>query len=224
MAIDPSHFHTLNVVDTCAIWNVLSSKLLYHTALSAGCVFSCTAFVVYECLSKPRKAITPEDRELQRRLRTEQENGRFQHYHLDIDDLLEVEVLEQRKNLGKGELSSIAFAKRTQQAFHTDDTSARKLASQVMEERRVQTTPHLFGWLYFKHFLGDADKDAIIQEHESLQRPLRPYFEEMYGRALRYRLMANSGEQKATETSLDAGPSRLSTSPMAEGGVSREKG
>jgi hypothetical protein len=200
MAIDPSHFHTLNVADTCAIWNVLSSKLLYQTACSAGCVFSCTAFVAYECLLKPRKEMSSEDEELQTRLRREQENGRFQRYHLDIDDLLEVEILEKRKNLGKGELSSIAFAKRTQQAFHTDDTSARKLASQVIGERHVQTTPHLFGWLYFRQLLGDSDKETIIDEHTSLKRPLRPYFEEMYCRALHYRLMANSGAYRVIET------------------------
>ena len=192
MAIDPSHFYPLNVVDTCAVWHVLSSKMLYETALAAGCTFSCTAFVAYECLAKPRKNITPEQVELRRRLQAEQ--GRFTSYHLDLDELLEVEVLEKRKNLGKGELSSIAFAKRTRQAFHTDDQKARKLASHVMDTDRVQTTPHLFGWLYFTHSLGDADKDAIISEHERFEGPLRPHFEIMYMRALQYRLLANSGQ------------------------------
>jgi hypothetical protein len=87
-----------------------------------------------------------------------------------------------------------------QQAFHTDDTSARKLASQVMGERRVQTTPHLFGWLYFRQLLSDGDKEIIIEEHASLKRPLQPYFEEMYCRALHYRLMANSGVLREIET------------------------
>src|SRR5262249_50126946 len=134
MEIDPSHFYLLNVVDTCAVWHVLSSKMLYETALAAGCTFSCTAFVAYECLTKPRtKKITPEQEELRRRLQAEQAHERFRSYHLDLDELLEVEILEKRKNLGKGELSSIAFAKRTRQALHTDDQKARKLASQVME-------------------------------------------------------------------------------------------
>ena len=186
MAIDPLRFHPLNISDTCAIWNVLSSHLLHHTALAAQCFFSCTTFVVYECLFKPRTQPTPEDEELQRRLRLAQARGQFRSYSLEIDDLLEVEILERRKSLGQGELASIAFAKRTRQAFHTDDQSARKLASQVMDEQLVQTTPQLFGWLYFQHFLGDADKETILSEHASLGRPLGPYFEDVYQQVLRY--------------------------------------
>jgi hypothetical protein len=201
MAIDPSQFHTLNVSDTCATWNVLSSQLLYQAALSVRCVFSCTAYVVYECLFKPRKNRTTGDEELQNRLRVARGNGQFQSYHLEIDDLLEVEILEQRKNLGKGELSAIAFAKRTQQAFHTDDMSARKLASQVLGAQRVQTTPHLFGWLCFKGWLSDTDKETIIKDHTDLQRPLGPHFEEMYQRALSYRLMVQSEKDEEAESS-----------------------
>jgi hypothetical protein len=208
MAIDPSDFQKLNVTDTCAVWNVLSSKLLLQAAMSAGCVFSCTAFTAYECLLKPRKLTTPEDEELQKRLRAEQNNGRFQVYHLEVEDLLEVEILEKRKNLGKGELSSIAFAKRTRQAFQTDDQSARKLAQQVLPTKFVQTTPHLLGWLYFVQLLGDGDKNDIIKEHESLRRPLRPHFEEMYYRALQYRLLANSGNRPETEIASDTPISR----------------
>jgi hypothetical protein len=199
MELDPSHFYPLNVVDTCAVWHLLSSKKLYETALAVGCMFSCTAFVAYECLTKPRtKKATPAQevaqKELQRRLQREQEHGRFTCYHLDLDELLDVEIMEKRKNLGKGELSSIAFAKRTRQAFHTDDQKARKLASHVMETGRVQTTPHLWGWLYFTQALGDADKDDIISEHEHFEGPLRSHFEIMYMRALQYRLRANSGQ------------------------------
>lgn len=199
MAIDPSHFHPLNVSDTCATWNVLSSQLLYQAALAMRCVFSCTAYVVYECLFKPRKSRTTPDEELQNRLRIARGNGQFQSYHLEIDDLLEVEVLEKRKNLGKGELSAIAFAKRTQQAFHTDDKNARKLGSEVLGAQRVQTTPHLFGWLCFNGWLSDVDKEMIIKDHTNLQRPLGPYFEEMSHRALSYRLMVHSGKNEKAE-------------------------
>jgi hypothetical protein len=134
MMLDISTFHITNMVDTCGVWNILSSKLLYHAALSANCVFSRTAFVEYECLSKPRSSINKHDEQLQQLLRQEQQKGNFKAYYLDIDDLLEVEVLEKRKNLGKGELSSIAFAKRTNQAFLTDDQRARKLAGEVMDK------------------------------------------------------------------------------------------
>jgi hypothetical protein len=142
-----------------------------------------------------------EDEELQNRLRIARGNGQFRSYHLEIDDLLEVEILEKRKNLGKGELSSIAFAKRTQQAFHTDDQKARRLASGVLGERRVQTTPHLFGWLYFRGWLSDSDKEAIIKDHEDLQRPLGPHFEELCQRALSYRLMESMGKNTGEEPS-----------------------
>ena len=191
MEIDPSDFYKLNVIDTCAVWNVLSSRILFQTAVSSSCVFSCTAFIAYECLLKPRKTVTSADEQLQKRLQIEQRNGRFQVYHLDVEELLEVGNPKKRKNLGKGELSSIAFAKRTRQAFLTDDRGARKLAEQVMPEKMVQTTPHLFGWLYFSQRLGDGDKKGIISEHECVARPLRPHFEKMYQRALYYRLQAN---------------------------------
>jgi hypothetical protein len=191
MKVNPSQFHKLNVIDTCAVWNVLSSRLLYQTSISVGCSFSFTAFVHYECLLKKRTRSSAEDAELKKRLAYEQGKGRFLVYHLSIEDLQDVDVLERRKNLGKGELSSIAFAKRTLQAFMTDDFGARKLATQVISSGLVQTTPHLFGWLYFSQILSDSDKEEIIKEHESLRGPLRPHFETMYSRALHYRLLAN---------------------------------
>ena len=180
MAADLSNFHTLNIADTCAVWNILSSNLLHQTAVSAGCIFSCTGFVNYECLAKPRKIMTALDVELQNRLRAAQSKGRFTVYHLEIADLIEVEVLESRKNLGKGELSSIAFAKRTNQAFLTDDQKARKLAIDSLGVGLTQTTVHLFGWLFYANLLGDADKDTILDEHSSLNRPLGRYFEDAY--------------------------------------------
>lgn len=92
--------------------------------------------------------------------------------------------------VGKGELSSIAFAKKAGLAFMTDDQKARKLGSGVIGGNRVQTTPHLFGWLFFNGRLSDSDKSNVIDEHERFGRPLRPYFETMYNEALRCRLMA----------------------------------
>ncbi len=192
MAIDPSHFHLLNVTDTCAVWHILSSRLLYMTASSAGCSFCCTYFVYYECLHKPRKNPSKKDVELQDRFRNECRRGAFSSHHLDIEDLQDVMILENRKKLSKGELSSIAFAKKTRQAVLTDDQKARKLAEQVMDRQMVQTTPHLFGWLYFTNRLSDGDRAEIIAEHEKYNGRLAPYFEIMYREALRCRLMAQS--------------------------------
>lgn len=187
MTIDPSQFHKLNVTDTCAIWNILSSKLLYMATKAAGCSFCCTNFVYYECLHKPRKTYTQEDIELQNRLRQAIQNGEFKTCHLELEDLQEIEILQKRKNLGKGELASIAFAKKTSQAFLTDDTKARKLAKEVMARQFVQTTPHLLGWLFFTNFLSDRDLQPIINEHKQHNRPLSQCFTEMYNRALDYR-------------------------------------
>src|SRR5216684_8075810 len=156
MPIDPSRFHRLNVADTCAVWNVLSSVRLYQAALQAGCFFCCTTFVEYECLYKPRKKPSAEDNELKRRLKEEKGRGGFTSYGLDIADLQSVAVLESRKKVSKGELSSIAFALKTRQAFMTDDQGAQKLAAGVMDWRMIQTTPHLFAWLLFTQHLSDG--------------------------------------------------------------------
>lgn len=190
MAIDCSRFSLINVIDTCAIWNVLSSRRLMGAAKDAKCHFSATMFVYYEALHKPRRAPTKEDIELQDRLRRERETGFFGNCSLNIADLQEVDILESRMRLGKGELSSIAFAKKARLTFMTDDQKARKLGSVVIGNNYVQTTPHLFGWLFFGGHLSDVDKNDVIQEHENYGGPLRRYFEEMYNEALRCRLMA----------------------------------
>ncbi|MBD2384151.1 hypothetical protein [Cylindrospermum sp. FACHB-282] len=188
MAINPSEFHKLNVLDSCAIDNILSSQLLYVAAQSAGCHFCCTSFVYYECLYNPRKNPTPEAIELQSIFRKVTEDGKIKNYNLELEDLQEVLILEKRKQIGKGELASIVFARKTNQAFLTDDQGARKLASEVMNTRLVQTTPHLLGWLFFANFLGDSDLQPIINEHEKkYNRKLAKYFTEMYLRALDYR-------------------------------------
>jgi predicted nucleic acid-binding protein len=194
MAVDPSVFYTINVVDTCSIWNILSSNLLYNAAMTAKCTFSCTQFVYYECLHKPRQKSSEEDFELQRRYKRERRKGKFSKYHIAIEDLHNIEILERRKKLSKGELSSIIFAKKTQQAFMTDDQGARRLAEQVMDKRKVQTTPHLFGWLIYSDFLSDSDKDQIIKEHKLNGRPLEKHFKKIYLKALELKLAhANVG-------------------------------
>lgn len=189
MPLDPATFIKLNVADTCSIWNIVSSSALLNAAKSANCTFSCTAFVQYECFDKPRKSLSENDEELRTRLKREQTGGQFAVYHLDLEDLLDVEILRERMNLGKGELSSIAFARRTRQGFMTDDQGARRLAEMALPENHVQTTPHLFGWLIYRSFLTDGDKDKVIEQHSSFGRPLRKYFQTMYERALERRLM-----------------------------------
>lgn len=182
-----SKFYKANVVDSCAIWNIISTQLLLTMSYSVGCHFCCTDFVYYECLYKPRTKVKPEDLALQELLRKEMKAGNFKNYHLDIEDLQEIEILQNRKNLGKGELSSIAFAKKTRQAFLTDDQGARKLAKGFLIHQKIQTTVHLLGWLFFESFLSDSDLQRIIDEHKEYNGKLEPYFIEIYKRALDFR-------------------------------------
>lgn len=204
MAIDPSSFQPLNVVDTCAVWNCLSSRRLYDAALAAKCSFCCVAFVHYECLHKPRKNPSAKELELRDRLIVEIKNGKFPKYEISIDDLQEVATLEARRKLSKGELASIAFAKRTRQAFLTDDRKARDLAFATLDRGMTQTTPHLLAWLFFDSRLMDGDLEEIVLEHKGYGRPLEPHYRDAYMEALRCRLMASSspGSTRPEATSL----------------------
>lgn len=194
--LNPAIFHPHNVVDACSILNIFSSKTLYLAAISkmAKCSFCCTKFVYYECLIRPQKTESEQEKLIKKRLINERTKGiNFNDYHLDIEDLHDVKILENRKNLGKGELSSIIFAKKTRQAFMTDDRKARNLAETMLEENMVQTTPHLLGWLFYSNFLVDSDKKDIIKEHSLFRTTnwgnLSKYFEIMYIKAQEYKLM-----------------------------------
>jgi hypothetical protein len=110
--------------------------------------------------------------------------------HLDLEDLQEIEVLARRRNLGKGELSAIAFARRTGQAILTDDQKARKLAEAVLSPQFVQTVPHLAAWLLYMGYIGDTEFDDLIKEHGALGRPLGPHLETARKLSLEARLAA----------------------------------
>ncbi|MGF6403294.1 hypothetical protein QF020_000964 [Pseudomonas frederiksbergensis] len=190
MAIDPSSFHRINVADTCSVWNVLSSIRLYAAAREANCEFCMTAFVHYECLVKPRTNPTEADLELRERLKREQQRGRFQAHSCTINDLQTIADLESRKRLGKGELSSIAFAMSIRQAFITDDQKARKLSVDV-GNTLTQTTPHLHSWLIFNNVLTDGDHGTVTSQHQSMGGTLGPHFNTAYDLALQYRYNMN---------------------------------
>lgn len=189
MNIDITEFNKINVIDTCAIDNLLSSATLYRAARSSNCSFCYTKFVEYEMLYKIRKNTNENLKIIRQKLRDETSANRFECHNLSIDDLQETEILKQRKRLGSGELSSIAFAKKINQNFMTDDLKARKLGVLVLGNKRVQTTPHLVGWLFYKRELIDSDFSVIISEHQYYNRPLSQYFEEAYLESLRIRSM-----------------------------------
>lgn len=187
MAIDPSKFHPINVADTCAVWNILSSPRLNVAAQEARCDFCMTSFVQYECLIKPRKSILPSEQILMDRLRGEQRRGAFKAHSCSIEDLQGIEILERRKKLGKGELSSIAFAMKIRQGFITDDRKAWQLAKDSGHPYS-QTTPHLFSWLIFTGRLGDGDKDIVIAQHVEAGRHIAQHLQTAYEMALQCRL------------------------------------
>jgi hypothetical protein len=186
---DLSTFDPLNVADTCSIWNVLASRVLRVAAKSANVSLCLTDFVRYECLYKPGQD-RPERTELQNRLKSELRTGAMRSCSIEIEDLQDLQILQERTRASKGELSSIVFAKKSRQAFMTDDTKAARLARSAISIEKVQSTPHLLGWLYFTGRLCDADKDAICSQLEELNRNLRDQLESAYFEALRYRLMA----------------------------------
>lgn len=220
--IDPSKFERLNVADTCSIWNVLSSRVLYSAAKLAGISFCCTEFVRYECLHKPGQP-RPERSELQSRLRREISNGDFKCCKIDIEDLQQVEIIENRMRLSKGEISSIVFAKKSQQAFMTDDKKASKLARTVLDIGMVQSTTHLLAWLYFAGRLQDSDRNTVILDLTTLNRgSLKSHIDDAYHEALRCRLLAQALEH-APELSDQKGMSSSVIGPGAAEGSGTTK-
>src|SRR6185312_1115211 len=151
---NPAQFRLGNVADTCSLWNLLASRVLHSAARHSNISVCFTQFVRYECLHKPGRA-RRERQELQERLRREIQNENVKCCDIEIEDLQDVTILEQRKRLSKGELSSMIFARKTAQAFMTDDTKAAKLALSIMTAEQIQSIPHLMSWLFFHGKLQD---------------------------------------------------------------------
>ena len=191
MSFDPAHFARASVVDTCAIWNMLSSQLFNQATIQAKLHFCITPVVLYECLQKTRSTATDEQQELKARLRRERSAGRFPIQECSLEDLLAVSAKAPGK-LGSGELSCIATAYRIRSiAFMTDEKLARKFAQDTLG-LHVETTPRLYGFLHYHLHLGGADHEVIVKEHERFERrPLTEFFNQTFEDAMRCRLMAN---------------------------------
>jgi len=186
-----TQFKLYNVIDSCSVWNILLSPTIYQASLTAGCFYIMTDYVAYECLHKKRKeGLNGNSIE---KLEKEIKSGKFTKYNITIDDLQDIEILNNRKKLGKGELSAIVFAQKTRQAFLTDDKKARKLGNDVLGSESVQTTPHLVGYCFYKRHLLDADFGTLIREHTSTLRGswgnLSQHFQEAYEYSLKIHLM-----------------------------------
>ncbi len=200
MSFDPARFAVVSVVDTCAVWNMLSSLRLNEAAIQAKLHFCITPVVLYECLHKPRPTITPEQRVLMDRLESSRAKGRFQIQECSLDDLIAISEKAPGK-LGSGELSCIAAAYRIRSiAVMTDEKLARKYAHEKLG-LLVETTPRLYGYLHYHQHLGGADHDEVIKEHERFERrPLTQFFNQTFDEAMRCRLMANMSATLATPT------------------------
>ena len=192
MNIDITVFNRFNVIDSCSIENILSSPTLYNAVKRSSCRFCYTKFVEYEMLYKPRKITTIASKNIQEKLKEETSHKIFECHNLSIEDLQEVEILEKRKKLGRGELSSIAFAKKINQCFMTDDKKARVLGIEVLGKDKVQTTPHLVGYLFYIRELIDQDIAIVIKEHSDCNRPLGRYYNDAYLEGLRIHVMCGN--------------------------------
>lgn len=189
MAIDPAKFSMMAVADTCSVWNVLSSRKFYQASINANVHFCITPMVLYECLYKPRAAISTEHQEMINRLKSARTQGKFPVQACDLDELARL-VQTAPKGLGSGELSCIAMAYQIRSlAFMTDEKKARKFASDSLG-LNVETTPKLYAWLHFHSHLSDGDHDHVIREHEVYEkRPLSVFLREAFEEAVRCRLM-----------------------------------
>jgi hypothetical protein len=194
VTIDVSNFSLVNAIDTCSIWNLLSSPLFVRAARSKRCQFVLAGFVRYEAIDRPRTRPNAHETEMQLELRQLiARNAEFAVVPLSINDLAAVSSLEDVKRLGRGEIAAMALALKIRCALLTDDQPARKHAPR-MGVQVVQTTPHLLGWLHFVGAISDGDIAIVISEHESRIRrergPLSPYFAAVWHESCRIKLMS----------------------------------
>ncbi len=205
MSFDPARFSATSVVDTCAVWNMLSSLRLNQAAIQAKLHFCITPVVLYECLHKLRPNVTTEQQVLMRRLEASRAAGRFPVQECSLDDLLSISAKAPGR-LGSGELSCIATAYRIRSiAVMTDEKLARKYAQGILG-LPVETTPRLYGYLHYHMHLGGADHDEVIKEHERFERrPLTSFFNQTFEDAMRCRLMANTVFPSAAHSTSTSG-------------------
>jgi hypothetical protein len=180
------------LTDSCSVQNILSSATLHAACVRGEFHFALTKYCLYECLDKPRKQQTEGDLAIRQRLREARTKGSFREHDLSVEDLQEAALLRLRKRLGAGELSTIALAKRFGIGVQTDDDRAEKLAAEVLGDARVQTTPHILGWMFFHGVLADHQLGVVVEEHHSVGRNLGERFKEAHVEACRVRLLTRT--------------------------------
>lgn len=181
------------LVDSCAVQNVLSSHTLHTACCRNRLQLAMTRYCLYECLDKPRKVDRAGDIEFRRRLREARSKGLFEAHALSIEDLQEAALIKLRRKVGAGELSTIALAKRFGIGVQTDDDKAEALAIEVLSHDKVQTTPHVLGWLFFNDHLLDHELSAIVSEHQAVGGTIAARFEAVHAEACRAKLLSRTG-------------------------------
>lgn len=166
ITIDVRTFALVSAIDTCSVWNLLSSRRLLMAALAKQRWFLVADYVRYEALVRPRTRSTTGELTLQTefRERLQQKRG-FEAARISIADLLPIANLPEVRKLGRGEIATMALARKIRAGVLTDDQGARKAAPKVGAEP-AQTTPQLFGWLLYEGALSDGDVSTVIAEHE----------------------------------------------------------
>lgn len=188
MMFDVRSIYRLLIVDTCSVWNILSSRRLFSATKSANLTMCITPAVFYECFFKRRGEDSDVVIDLRCRLEQAIKEGCFPVQECSLADLVYVSQLAPVK-LSSGELSCIAVAYGIPTLVAmTDDKRARVFTENKLN-LNVETTPRLYGRLHYHRFLTDSDHNEIIQEHEMYEkRPLTEFFKNTYGIALQERL------------------------------------
>lgn len=200
MKIDVREFAQTNAIDTCAIWNVLSSACLTSAAFSKQRWFVVADYVRYEALDRPRTNPEPSELELQRKFRQRLERTQgFSGQSISLSDLQAVATIPAVSRLGRGEIAALALARKMRIGFMTDDQKAREGSVEV-DAGPAHTTPHLLGWLIYDGGLGDGDIPTVIAEHEACvpKGRLTKFFREAYEEACRRRLIRDQAMSKAS--------------------------
>lgn len=188
MSKEITNYNKDNVIDTCSIWNIIYSKKFYGISTSYLNSFVMTDYVKYETLGKKWTHNIDKETELKGFLKKEISNRRFNLYNITIEELQDPLIAKSRKNLGKGELSCIAFAKSKSISIITDDQGARKHAKDILGEDRVRTIPHLLGFLVFNDYLFDSDVCVILSDHKEYSSDIIVFLESCYKLALQLKL------------------------------------
>jgi hypothetical protein len=192
VTVDVRDFAPTNAIDTCAIWNVLSSARLVAAALGRQRWFVVADYVRYEALERPRTNPEVSELELQAKFRDRlQRNQGFSSQTVSLADLQVVASMPAIGRLGGGEIAALALARKMRIGFMTDDQKARAKAADV-DAGPAHTTPHLLGWLIYGGALGDGDVGTVIAEHEACvskkNGQLTKFFRAAYEEACRCRL------------------------------------